>query len=160
MATVAMYGIGVLSSALEPGSLLWLAATRWRVAADHELAELGVTHAQYVVLSTLLAMGPRDRRPNQRTVADEAGLDPLFVSKLVAALERQGLVDRSRDPADARSVQLTLTEDGVAVARDAADVMRQLHEAVFAGIGGLHGPAVAELVDSLRELLITSLPAR
>ncbi|WP_116999320.1 MarR family winged helix-turn-helix transcriptional regulator [Desertimonas flava] len=150
----------MLAESLTPGSLLWLAATRWRVAADHELAELGVTHAQYVVLSTLLGMGPRGQRPNQRSVADEAGLDPLFVSKLVAALERQGLVHRTRDPSDARSIQLTLTEEGVATAREAAGVMRQLHEVVFAGIGGLHGPAVAELVDSLRELLATSLPAR
>ena len=160
MAIVVMYIIWVLSPSLTPGSLLWLAATRWRVAADQELGDLEITHAQYVVLSTLLAMGSRDRRPNQRSVADEAGLDPLFVSKLVGALERQGLIDRTRDPADARSIQLTLTEDGVSTARAAATVMRQLHEAVFAGIGGLHGPAAAELVDTLRLLLDTSLDTR
>lgn len=160
MAIIALYGTAVLSESLSPGSLLWLAATRWRVAADHELSEIGVTNAQYVVLTTLLGMGSRDRRPNQRSVADEAGLDPLFVSKLVSALERQGLVDRTRDPADARSIQLTLTEDGVATTRAARTAIRQLHETVFAGIGGLRGPAVAELVDTLRLLLETSLDTR
>jgi DNA-binding MarR family transcriptional regulator len=90
-------------------------------------------------------------------VADEAGLDPLFVSKLVGGLERQGLLDRTRDPADSRAIQLTLTEEGVATTRSAAAAVRQLHETVFAGVGGLRGPAVAELTDTLDALLTTSL---
>ena len=141
----------------DPGSLIWLTATRWRVAADRVLEPFGITHAQYVVLSALIGMGARQRRPNQRALADEAGLDPLFVSKLVGPLERQGLVDRMRDPNDSRAIQLTLTEDGVATTRSAATAIRQLHESVFSGVGGLHGAAAAELTDTLATLLATSL---
>jgi len=155
MATVAMYGIDVNDTA--PGTLLWVAATRWRVAADHALEQHGITHAQFVVLSTLLGSGSRGRRPNQRAIAAAAGLDALFVSKLAGALERQGLVDRTRDPDDSRSMQLTLTEQGVATARAAALTVRQLHETVFAPVGGLRGPAVAELTDTLTGLLSSSL---
>ena len=146
-----------MAARVGPGSLLWLAATRWRVAADRALEPWGITHAQYVVLAALIGMGARERRPNQRAVADEAGLDPLFVSKLVGPLERLGLVDRTRDPTDSRAIQLTLTEDGVATTRSAAAAIRQLHETVFSGVGGLHGPAAAELTDTLTTLLATSL---
>ena len=75
------------------GALVWLLAMRWRAAVDRAVAPLGLTHAQYSTLASLSAMTADGARPSQRQLAAYTALDPIYVSKLVRALERNGLVD-------------------------------------------------------------------
>src|SRR3546814_1614378 len=58
----------------------------WRTAVDRALDPLGLTHAQYVVLASLLALD----RPSQRELADHTGLEALYISKLARSLEASG----------------------------------------------------------------------
>src|SRR4051794_40361751 len=110
------------------GNLLWRVATKWRTAVDRAVAPLGLTHAQYTLLASLFGLAHSGARPSQRELADFTGLEPIFVSKLVRALERAGLLARTVHPADPRAVQLALTEDGVATARRAIAIVRDLQE--------------------------------
>jgi MarR family transcriptional regulator, organic hydroperoxide resistance regulator len=135
------------------GYLIWRLATRWRAAVDREVAPLGLTHAQYSVLASLHGLSRGGARPSQRELADFTGLDPIYVSKLARALEHAGFVSRVTHPADPRAVQLSLTDHGAEVVRDAVKIVRALQDRLTRPLGGRRGKRTAELIDMLLQLL-------
>src|ERR1700709_1468342 len=80
-------------------------ASRTVIALYRPLLEpMGLTHPQY---PGMLALG----EPDPRTRGDPAGrprLDPGTVARLLKRLERAGYRTRRRDPADERSLAVTL----------------------------------------------------
>jgi len=135
------------------GALVWRLATKWRVAVDRALAPLDLTHAQYVLLAALYGLERAERRPSQRELADETGLEALYVSKLARALEAKGLVTRRRDAHDTRAVQLELTDRGRTGVRSAMQTVQELLERLLEPLGGRHSARTAALVRDLTELL-------
>ena len=135
------------------GALVWRLAMRWRAAVDRAVAPLGLTHAQYSTLASLSAMTAEGARPSQRQLAAYTGLDAIYVSKLMRALERNGLVARLPDPADARAVRLALTDRGVEVVDEAVRIVRSLHVELTAPLGGPESPEVRALAAGLQTLL-------
>ena len=122
---------------------------KWRVAVDRALAPLGLTHAQYVLLATLSGMAA----PSQRELADEAGLEPLYVSKLARGLDADGLIERTRDRADTRTVRLGLTDRGRAVVEPAIAEVRVLLNRLMAPLGGRDDERARAFVRDLSALL-------
>ncbi|MCX4736245.1 MarR family winged helix-turn-helix transcriptional regulator [Streptomyces sp. NBC_01363] len=141
-----------------PGFLVWRLSMKWRVAVDRAVGPLGLTHAQYSLLGSLLGMQQSGLRPSQRRLADHTGLEPLYVSKLARALESAGLVERTTDPDDTRAVQLSLTEEGRTVALRAVDVVRELLEQQLAPLGGLDGADTEAFVRTVTALLDVPIP--
>ncbi|WP_416970947.1 MarR family winged helix-turn-helix transcriptional regulator [Streptomyces sp. 4F14] len=139
------------------GSLVWRLAGKWRVAVDRALAPVGLTHAQYVVLASLYGMRRAGVRPSQRRLADQTGLEALYVSKLARALESAGFLTREKDPRDPRAMRLTLTEEGSAVTRRAIGVVQGLLDQMLAPLGGQDSARAAAFADDLRLLLETPL---
>ena len=135
------------------GYLLWRLTTKWRAAVDRAVAPLGLTHAQYSLLASLYGLTRTGAQPSQRELADFSGLEPIFVSKLVRALEGAGLVERTEHPDDSRARQLALTEDGHAVVREAIGVVHALQDELVAPIGGSGSRRHHEFVRTLRTLL-------
>src|SRR5437588_4635468 len=105
-----MYCICVSEPSREPtpGALVWRLSMKWRVAVDRALAPLGLTHAQYVLMTSLYSMQSAGQRPSQRELADRTGLEALYVSKLARTLEAGGLIERARGGEDTRTVRLAL----------------------------------------------------
>jgi DNA-binding MarR family transcriptional regulator len=131
------------------GSLVWHLSLRWRAGIDRALTPLGLTHAQYSVLAPLHTLVRAGDRPSQRELAEQTGLQPIYISKLVRALERGGFVSSERDPRDARAVRLDLTEQGHRIALRAKDIVQRLdHENTRA----LRGKGDHELVELHRAL--------
>ncbi|MFC8369310.1 MarR family winged helix-turn-helix transcriptional regulator [Streptomyces sp. NPDC057239] len=136
-----------------PGFLVWRLANKWRVAVDRAVAPLGLTHAQYSLVASLHGMQRTGERPSQRRLADHTGMEALYVSKLARTLEAAGLIDRTRDPRDPRAVQLTLTEQGRTVTRQAIEVVQNLHQQLLEPLGGLDAPRTRAFTDELTTLL-------
>jgi DNA-binding MarR family transcriptional regulator len=145
--------VGTVPEGATPGFLVWLLSMKWRVAVDRAIGPLGLTHAQYALLGSLYSMGRSGRRPSQRELADYTGLEPLYVSKLARTLEAAGLIERVRDPADTRAVQLSLTAHGRAVTRTAIGVVHQLHGQLLAPLGGLGSARTEAFAREVRALL-------
>src|SRR5207244_4271170 len=101
----------------------------------------------------LYGMSRAGRRPSQRELADLTGLDAVYISKLVRALERAGFVERSTSSADSRAVELSLTVQGVTTVRTATQTVSQLRDQLTKPLGGNDGTRTAELAGMLRELL-------
>jgi DNA-binding MarR family transcriptional regulator len=91
-------------------------------------AEKGATPAQFRLLAAL-ARGDSD---TVRGLATVLRLDGGAVTRLADRLKAKGLVTREPDPTDARSVRLSLTEEGVALV-PVLDAEADAHERAWFG---------------------------
>ncbi|MDP3899091.1 MAG: winged helix DNA-binding protein [Mesorhizobium sp.] len=126
---------------------------RWRAEVDRAVERFGLTHAQYSILASLHTMTAGDRRPTQRELSDYAGLQTIYVSKLVRALETAGFLTRDPDADDSRAVRLALTDFGRQTIAAARAVVRDLDSRLTAPIGGPDGEATKALARTLGVLL-------
>jgi DNA-binding MarR family transcriptional regulator len=84
-------------------------AARSVVAVYRPLLEpMGLTHPQYLVMLALWQYAPLSVRKLSRLLQ----LDPGTLSPLLKRLEATGYLRRERDPADERSLAVTLTTAG------------------------------------------------
>jgi MarR family transcriptional regulator, organic hydroperoxide resistance regulator len=141
-----------------PGFLVWRLSLKWRAAVDRTVAPLGLTHAQYSLLASLFGMTQAGQTPSQRELADQTGLEPIYVSKLARALERDGLVARADNPADSRAVVLTITPRGKQVIEQAIAKVGDLLDELTAPLGGRRGAETLAFVDTLQTLLAVPSP--
>lgn len=86
------------------------------------LAPLGLTYPQYLVMVLLWENGPS----TVGRIGGRLRLESSTLSPLLKRLEIIGLVHRSRDPLDERSVVVTLTRQGRALERHAIGVASQM----------------------------------
>ncbi|MCM4084990.1 MarR family winged helix-turn-helix transcriptional regulator [Paractinoplanes hotanensis] len=94
-------------------------ASRSVVALYRPLLEpMGLTHPQYLVMLALWQHAPLSVRDLSRLLQ----LDPGTLSPLLKRLDTIGYVDRQRDPADERSLAVTLTARGRALRAEAEKI--------------------------------------
>ncbi len=85
-------------------------------AIGRDLAEAGLPDlAWYDLLWTLYKQPGRSLRVKE--LADEVVLSPTAMSRFVDRVEAAGCVRRQPDPDDRRALQVTLTDEGVALLR-------------------------------------------
>jgi DNA-binding MarR family transcriptional regulator len=84
-------------------------AQQAHLAAWMHLVSTETTSVQYSILVTLDQMGAL----SQRELCDQVDLDRSTIADMVSRMERRGLIERCRDPADARRKHVTLTELGL-----------------------------------------------
>ncbi|CAM3518888.1 MarR family winged helix-turn-helix transcriptional regulator [Isoptericola cucumis] len=120
------------------------AAARAMVALYKPILEpLGLTHPQYLVM---LGLWQDERAGRLTTVTGLAArllLDPGTLSPLLKRLERQGLLERRRTSADARVVELHLTDAGRALRAQAEKVPAAVVEASGLSLAELDAARVA-----------------
>jgi MarR family transcriptional regulator, organic hydroperoxide resistance regulator len=124
-------------------------AARGVVAVYRPLLEpLGLTHPQYLVMLALWQRAPLSVRDLSRLLQ----LDPGTLSPLLKRLESIGYLRRERDPADERSLAVTLTPTGQALREQALKIppavvsrlgmpieeLRDLHAALTRVIAAAH----------------------
>ena len=140
------------------GSLVWHLAMKWRSEVDRAIAHLGLTHAEYSVMATLHAVSENGRTPSQRQLADYAGLQQIYVSKLARALETSGHIRREPDSEDSRAFRLNLTVSGRDTIVAARSIVEALDRRLTAPIGGPEGERTRELTATL-SLLLSQAPS-
>lgn len=77
-----------------------------RRAFDQRASKIGVTRAQWRVLTTLR----RHEGSNQGALADLLEVEPITLCRMIDRLEEAGHVERRRDPADRRAWHIYLTD--------------------------------------------------
>jgi DNA-binding MarR family transcriptional regulator len=103
-------------------------ARRLRHGARHRLAPLGLTPGQGRALSTLGRAGGPLR---MAALAEALRVVPRSATGVVEGLEELGLVRRETDPADRRSVLVSLTDVGRGTLDELAEARRQTAEELF-----------------------------
>jgi DNA-binding MarR family transcriptional regulator len=111
-----------------------------------ELAEAGLPDlAWYDLLWTLYRRSGRSRRVKE--LANEVVLSPTAMSRFVDRVEAAGCVRREPDPEDRRALQVTLTEEGVALLRRMWPVYKRGIERHFAA--HLDGASLREMLERM-----------
>lgn len=119
-------------------------------ALKPELAELGLTYAEFDVLAALNRLGPPYRmKPSELSRA--LFLTSGGISNVLQRLTAAGYVERADNDGDGRSRWVRLTPEGLRVSDTAMAVSGKVHEDVLAGVPE---EAVRQAADALREVLL------
>lgn len=124
---------------------------------DHMLAPHGISAAHVPLLGYLWDGGGGE---TQNQIAQELGVDKATVSRVVAYLVKEGLVEQSVSPRDSRAFVVELTDAGRTLCGPVGQVLRGWTDAL---IGDLDSDDVKqtlghlqEMIGRARELLITA----
>lgn len=129
-----------------PGHLVSLAARGFARLSESRLKPLGFGVGQLPVLIAL----QDGNASTQRDLARFAKVEQPPMAQMLARMERDGLIERTRDPADGRSSHIVLT-------RAAQERMPEAITILFQGnreaIAGFTPAEEAQLVDLLTRLI-------
>jgi DNA-binding MarR family transcriptional regulator len=136
-----------------PGFLLWQVTNAWQRDLRGALKPLGLTHVQFVLLARATWAALREVPLTQVELGKAARTDPMMTSQVVRTLEQRGLVDRTRDAADARAIRVTPTKAGSILTQRAITIVEAADAEFFAVLG-------AKLPEFTRGLAqLTRIPA-
>lgn len=94
------------------------------------LAPLGLTYTQYLVMMVLWGHDAGQGSVSVHELGERLYLDSGTLTPVLAKMDAAGLVSRNRSAADARVVDVTLTDKGRALRARAADVPLRLGSCV------------------------------
>lgn len=117
------------------GFLLWQTTTLWQRRIVGALRAHDLTHAQFVLLASLLWLSQRETQITQTRLAQHAQLDLMMTSQVLRTLERKGYLTRTPHPTDTRAKMLALTPTGADKARAAVPMVEGEDHAFFAELG-------------------------
>jgi DNA-binding MarR family transcriptional regulator len=106
----------------------------WQNRVDAELGALhGIGFSDFAAMHHLAeAPGGRLRRVD---LAQRLALTPSGVTRLLAPLERRGIVTREEGGHDARATYAVLTRSGKALVKDATATVGTMAEAILGSLG-------------------------
>lgn len=133
------------------GYLLMTSANAWRTSLARRLTPLDLTPSQFFILATTYHRHRSQKPPlSQRQIAERTGLDVNVVSQVVRTLERRTILERRRHPDDSRAHEVTLSEQGLALAKSSTAVARRLNAEFFARTDAA---ALAGLLETLTNVI-------
>lgn len=90
---------------------------------------------------------------SQRKLADECMLDVTTMSRALDRLEKQGLIERRRDPGCRRAYQISLTDEGRQKAEEVKVGFNRLEEILFEGFGQTEMKDLAGKLEKIKDNL-------
>ena len=95
-----------------PGFLLWQTTMLWQRRIKKALEEYDISHAQFVIMATLLWFEAHEYDTTQIAIANWSKLDKMTISKSLEKLVAMGLVNRVEHAVDTRAKTVSLTTQG------------------------------------------------
>ncbi|MBM3610215.1 MAG: winged helix DNA-binding protein [Alphaproteobacteria bacterium] len=95
-----------------PGFLLWQTTMIWQRQIKKALEPYDISHAQFVIMATLLWFDAHDYDTTQVSIVMQTKLDKMTVSKSLKRLVSLGFVNRIEHQRDTRAKNVTLTDKG------------------------------------------------
>ena len=131
------------------GFALAKACKAHRTEVGAALAELGLHVGQEMVLLELW----REDGLRGGELASRLGVEPPTVSRMLGRLEGCGLLERRRDPEDARSFRVFLTPKGRELEGPVEDLWDGVEDKAFEGMGEEEKLLLKRLLARVRENL-------
>jgi len=153
MTTDLRFGMTIYGPGYSPGFWLWHATLRWQREIATVLLPLGLTHAQFVLLSCAWWLNDHGEVPSQLALARQAGTDVKMTSEVVRKLEAKGLLQREVDPADTPGPPAAHHPQGAKVALAAIAEVERAGAAFFRPVteSGIGGDRIAAALRRLAE---------
>jgi MarR family transcriptional regulator, lower aerobic nicotinate degradation pathway regulator len=116
------------------------------------LGRVGAEHDVSIIQARLLGI-LRDREPTMAALARHLVLDKSSTTGLVDRAERRGLVRRTADPDDARSVRVAITEKGRQLIDESAGEIEREVGLLVRDLSGPERQRLAALASKIVERL-------
>ncbi|MGO6985636.1 MarR family winged helix-turn-helix transcriptional regulator [Rhizobium leguminosarum] len=129
-----------------PGHLISLAARGFARLSESRLKPLGFGVGQLPVLVAL----QNGKASTQRDLARFARIEQPPMAQMLARMERDGLIERTRDPADGRSSRIVLTK---AAQHSMPEAIAALFEGNKEALTGFTDAEAEQLADLLTRLI-------
>src|SRR5476649_21603 len=133
-----------------PGFLLWQLTNQWQRQQRQALSNLGLTHAQFVVLAGVLWLSSlADTVVTQKQVSELSKIDKMSMSDLVATLLQKKMLKRMSHDKDKRAYSLVLTDKGRRIVLKSIPVVEGIDAAFFSK----ETPNLVRLIHNLKHLI-------
>ena len=134
-----------------PGFLLWQLTNQWQRQQRKALAKIGLTHAQFVVLASVLWLNNKSEKAvTQQAISEHSKIDKMSMSELVATLIHKKSLRRTPHKQDGRAYSITLTLKGQMLVLKAIPIVEGIDAAFFSA----NTPNLIQLVTILSPLIV------
>lgn len=117
------------------GLLFMRTYNKWHSEIKRQLNPLGLTHPQFVILTTLGYLLQSETEVTQVMLARMSGMDVMSVSQIVHLLEKHGWITRQEHSKDTRAKSASLTLQGQEMLKKALPVVEQIDLTFFSALG-------------------------
>jgi MarR family transcriptional regulator, organic hydroperoxide resistance regulator len=114
-----------------PGFLLWQTTTTWQRLVKNAIEPYNISHAQFVIMATLLWFEAHKYDTTQVLIAQWSKLDKMTVSKSLKVLAHYGFVNRTEHKTDTRAKIVSLTDAGKKLVHTLVPVVEKVDEEFF-----------------------------
>jgi len=128
--------------------VLWRLVHRYMREVDRALVPLDLTHLQFMTLALTAWLGQSGDPVTQSDVAKQGDMHPMQVSLMLKALEKKGIISRTRSNADIRAKSLELTCDGITMLKSALPIVVKVQQNLF----GDHAHVDGDFLHTLLKL--------
>jgi DNA-binding MarR family transcriptional regulator len=113
------------------GFLLWQVVHFWQRQVELALAELDLTHLQFVLLAGIGWLTRHGELLTQVQLSEFCKIDAMQISQVARKLEVKHWIERSTHPTDTRAKVLSLTLEGEGILKKALPLIENLDEQFF-----------------------------
>ena len=114
-----------------PGFLLWKTTTIWQRLVKKALEPYNVTHAQFVLMASLLWFDIKEKKLTQVDLIQSTKLDKMTVSSSLKKLVTKKLASRAEDQEDTRAKVVSLTKKGQNLAKILVPIIEKVDQSFF-----------------------------
>ncbi len=118
-----------------PGFLLWQVSTNWRRLIEAALAEIGLTHPQFVLLASLGWLHRNGSSVTQVELARHCRMDITMTSQILRLLEKKRYIERKQQGGNDRSKFPKVTDNGSRLIKQAIPLVEQIDHSFFKKLG-------------------------
>ena len=104
---------------------------KWHSIITQELRKLGITHPQFVVLTSLNFLSQSDDNVTQASIAKMADMDVMSASQIIRGLEKNEFIKRTTNPKDSRANSVVLLPKGQEMVKLALPVVEKIDDEFF-----------------------------
>ncbi len=132
-----------------PGYMLWQTTMIWQRLIKKALEPYQITHAQFVIMATILWRHKQNKTVTQVDIIEMTNLDKMTVSKSLRLLESKNLVKRWEHHTDTRAKMMVLSFDGEILVNTIVQKVEAVDAKFF---GKLPKGQVAGLIRAMQDL--------
>jgi MarR family transcriptional regulator for hemolysin len=120
---------------------------------DKLTGSIGLTGSRWLLLSAVVW---RDEAPTITELSRRCLLSVQNVSRMVASMEAEGLIERVQHPGEGRAQRVVLTDRGIEVLEGTVELASRLREGFLAGLDDSDvqrlGAGMDRLLSNLRQM--------
>lgn len=137
-----------------PGFLLWQTTMIWQRQIKKALEAYNVSHAQFVIMATLMWLEAHGHDTTQILIVNQTKLDKMTVSKSLKKLVSLEFVTRTEHEIDTRAKSVLLTKKG----KEMVHMLVPIVEGIDSGFFGKASNKEQKSLVHILAKLITGIP--